>query len=164
MSKKKETPKAENAPKHYPKDDKEDNQVIPDPAKNIENLKFNSTYVSGLQGVLMYLLSTSEDADQITKAYAKINKLETQTEEKPYEGEPFTGFEESLWTLLQIISYLRYEMINQKAYFLHDADLTGETIKESMQKLFLGDPKDFDANAKEIQDKIAAEINKSQPI
>lgn len=161
MAKEKKDPENIDLPDWGPKNEKEDNQIIPDYEKNITDLTFNSSYVSAFQGILMYVLSTAENADQITKGYAKINALEAATEEKPYDGGIFTQFEESLWTLLNVISYLRMEMIKQKAFHYAQVDLTKEDIAESLQKLILGNPSKFNENHKEVTEKILKAIEKA---
>jgi len=149
-------------PDWAPKNNEEDSQVVPDYEKNITGLIFNSSYVSAFQGMLMYILSTTENAEQITKAYAKINALEEATEEKPYDSGTFTQFEESLWTLLNVISYLRTEMIRQKAYHYADVKIDKEDIAESLQKLINSDPSKFNENHKEVTDKIYEAIKISE--
>jgi len=145
-------------PDWAPQNDKEDSQIIPDYEKNITGLIFNSSYVSAFQGILMYILSTTENAEEITKAYGKINALEEATKEKPYDSGTFTQFEESLWTLLNVISYLRTEMIKQKAFHYAQIDVSKEDIAESLQKLLTDNPSKFNENHKEITEKILKSI------
>ena len=56
------------------------NNIIPDPDKVLEDLKINASYVSSLQQILVYVLSTAESADTITNAYKKINLLDKSME------------------------------------------------------------------------------------
>ena len=159
MSKEKKDPNNPiDLPDWAPQNEKEDSQVVPDYEKNITGLIFNSSYVSAFQSMLMYILSTVDNAEQITKAYAKINTLEEATEEKPYKGETFTQFEESLWILLNVISYLRTEMIKQKAFHYAEIDISKDDIAESLQKLIAGDPSKFNENHKEVTEKILKSI------
>tara|TARA_R110002020_G_scaffold36503_5_gene109816 strand:- start:13969 stop:14433 length:465 start_codon:yes stop_codon:yes gene_type:complete len=130
--------------------------IIPDPDKVLEDLKINASYVSSLQQILVYVLSTAESADTITNAYKKINLLDKVIkEDKLYEGEPFNSFDSTLYTLISLTAYLRQEVINQKAYKQFSGEIDKEQFGPDLRAVLEAKPEDLDEEMGKLTQKMA---------
>ena len=130
--------------------------IIPDPEKVLTDLKINASYVSSLQHILVYVLSTIDDADIITNAYRKINLLDKAiAEEKPYEGDLFNSFDTTIHTLISLTAYLRQEVINQKAYKEFSGKIDKDQFGPDLKAVLEAKPEDLDEEMGKLTMKMA---------
>ena len=138
--------------------------IIPDPEKVLKNLEINASYVSSMQQIVLFIVSTATEADQITGAYKKIALLEKSVEDgDEYKGEPLTAFDHSLMTAIHITAYLRAEAIKQKAYITYPGKIDKEAFGENIKDLLEASPEDLDDKMAVLAQKMADALGEAQP-
>jgi|TARA_Y100000034_G_scaffold133051_1_gene197572 hypothetical protein len=150
--------------KEEPKKENPLDNIIPDPNKVIENLTINASFVTSLQQVLVLVMSTATEADQITTAYRKINDADIAAQnKKEYTGEVFNSFEASIMTLITLIGYLRQEVIKQKAYAEFSGTIDKEGYSDELKSLLSAAPEDIDEEMNKLASKMAEALGEAKP-
>ena len=138
--------------------------IIPDPGKTIKNLEINASYVTNLQQVLVLILSTAIDADQVTNFYIKMNILDKAiSEETEYEGERFDNFDVCVYTIIKLVTYLRSEVIKQKAYTEFPGQINKDKYGAELKSLLNAAPEDIDEEMNKLATKMADALGVDKP-
>ncbi len=138
--------------------------IIPDPDKVLKNLEINASYVSSMQQIVLFIITTATEADQITNAYKKIELLEKSVQDgDEYKGEPLTAFDHSLMTAIHITAYLRAETIKQKAYVKFEGKIDKEAFGDNIKDLLEASPDEIDDKMAVLAQKMADSLGEAQP-
>ena len=160
MAKKKKEAKKES--KETTKKTESLDNIIPDSKKTIKNLEINASFVTSLQQVLVLVMATATEATQITDAYKKMNELDeaiASESKEGYTGDPWTNFDSCLYTMIKLTTYLRSEVIRQKAYVKFTGQIDKDQYGDQLKSLLSAAPENIDEEMHKLASKMSDALN-----
>ncbi len=128
-----------------------------DPTKVIENLRLSTTYITGLEQILIKYVVELENP---TDAKRIFKKFEDYVEGKlDVDKNPFTEDEANMYTIFSLAQYLKAKAYEQGLNVKVDAQVKKEDIVNILDATMKGD---FD-KVKELNNKMQEDIQSQLP-
>lgn len=137
-------------------------KTVFDPKGVIKNVEISTTYISGLQSILMTMMSFLEDKTTLPETLAKFKKLvegDTEIQLSPAESQ--------LYIIISLIQELKRKAIDQGlSSEVEISDDVNAKIEEMSQQLLDLDEsdddsvKEFTEKYKDMYEQIYSELNK----
>tara|TARA_R110002126_G_scaffold291355_1_gene451794 strand:+ start:1443 stop:1859 length:417 start_codon:yes stop_codon:yes gene_type:complete len=131
--------------------DNKNSTLTYDFTKNIKNIEVNTSFINGLESLLMYfILEVVEDPATIPDIFKKFESI-IKGDAKDLQ---LTSTEVHMYTVFSLQQLFKGHAIEQKLHKEVDVDINKEEIKESLSLLLEGKKEDAFKKMGEIQETI----------
>ena len=121
--------------------------------KNIENVSLSTTYIAGLESLMLFFIEKMEDPSILTSYFKKFQEYIDGTLDM--EKDPFTEEEAQLYTIFSLQQLLKAKAYEQGLNIKLDATIDQDLV-ESLMKAINNNELD---KAKEINIKMNEQVN-----
>lgn len=126
-------------------------------SKNIENISLSTTYIYGLEQLMVYFLMRMEDSSTIKPTFDKFNLyIEGKLD---LEKDPFSEEEAHLYTIFSLQQLLKIKAYEQGLNIKVDATIDQSLITELLQATADGDFDKFKDINKKMQDQLNDQLS-----
>ena len=126
-------------------------------SKNIENISLSTTYIYGLEQLMVYFLMRKEDPSTIKSMFDKFNKYVEGNLD--VEKDPFTEEEAHLYTIFSLQQLLKAKAYEQKLNVKVNATIDQSLINELLAATADNDYDKFNEINKKMQDQLNEQLS-----